>query len=141
MDGSPASVERALQVLAEQLPEEEKGTAGLVGWMFLTALHHNTEDGLNEIAHVQDQQPQGEALEARDHQLEEVLTALYHNSEETLAGIAQVRDQVFQWEALEAPVHLLEDEPHSGDSVAEADYASGDNVAPNPHAQPIRKQK
>lgn len=38
MDGSPASVERALQALAERLPEEEKATAGRVGWMFLMAL-------------------------------------------------------------------------------------------------------
>ncbi|KAF6372003.1 hypothetical protein mRhiFer1_009742 [Rhinolophus ferrumequinum] len=42
---------------------------------------------------------------------------------------------------LEARVHLLENEPHSGDSEAEVAHASGDNVAPNPQARPIMKQK
>ncbi|KAF6390316.1 hypothetical protein mRhiFer1_007890 [Rhinolophus ferrumequinum] len=103
MDGSPASVERALQALAEQLPEEEKATAGRVGWMFLTALSLNTENALNEMA--------------------------------------QVPDQVSRLEALEARVCLLEAEPHSGDSEAEAEEVSGDNVAPNPQARPILKQR
>ncbi|KAF6323400.1 hypothetical protein mRhiFer1_008377 [Rhinolophus ferrumequinum] len=116
MDGSLASVERDLQVLAEWLPEEVK-------------------------AQVWNQQPWGEALEARDRQREEVLTRVPHNSEETLAGITQVWDHVSRWEALEAWVHLLEDEPHNGDCEAEVDDASGDNVALNCHARPILKQK
>ncbi|KAF6302987.1 hypothetical protein mRhiFer1_008724 [Rhinolophus ferrumequinum] len=103
MDGSPASVERTLQVLAEQLPEEAKVTAGHVGWMFLTALSLNTENALHEMA--------------------------------------QVPDQVSQLEALEALVQLLEEGPHSGDSEAEAEEASGDNVVPNPQARPILKQR
>ncbi|KAF6293159.1 hypothetical protein mRhiFer1_009060 [Rhinolophus ferrumequinum] len=103
MDGSPASVERALQALVERLSEEEKATAGRVGWMFLTALSLNTENVLNEMA--------------------------------------QVPDQVSRLEALEARVHLLEAGPHSGDSEAEAEEASGDNVAPNPQARPILKQR
>lgn len=78
--------------------------------------------------------------EARDHRLEEVLTTMHHNSEEALAGIAQVQDHVTQWDVLEAQVHLLEEEPHSGDSEAEADDTSGENVAPKPHAWPILKQ-
>ncbi|KAF6323411.1 hypothetical protein mRhiFer1_008388 [Rhinolophus ferrumequinum] len=135
-------MERALQVLAEQLPEEAKGTASRVGWMFVTALHRNMEDMLNEIAQVLDQQPQWEALvEGWDCQLEEALTALCHNLEEALAGIAQVWEKVFRWEELEAWVCLLEEEPHNGDSEAELVVASGDNVAPNPQAQPILKQK
>lgn len=69
MDGSTASVERALQVLAERLPEEAKGTAGHVGWTFLTALLRNMKDTLNERAQVPDQQPRQEALEAWDCQL------------------------------------------------------------------------
>ncbi|KAF6280987.1 hypothetical protein mRhiFer1_009347 [Rhinolophus ferrumequinum] len=71
MDGSPARVERALQALAERLPEEEKATAGRVGWMFLTALSLNTENAPNEIAQVPDQVSQLEALEARVPLLEE----------------------------------------------------------------------
>ncbi|KAF6390299.1 hypothetical protein mRhiFer1_007873 [Rhinolophus ferrumequinum] len=141
MDGSLASVERAVQALAEWLPVEVKGTAVYVGWMFLTTLCNNMEDGLNEIAQVPDQQPWGEALEAWDCQLEEVLTTVHHNSEEALAGIAQVQDQVSWWEALEARVRLLEEEPHSGDSEAQVEEASGDNVAPYPQASPILKQK
>ncbi|KAF6364704.1 hypothetical protein mRhiFer1_009829 [Rhinolophus ferrumequinum] len=103
MDGSPASVERALQALAERLLEEVKATAGCVGWMFLTALSLNTENALNEMA--------------------------------------QVPDQVSRLEALEARVRLLEEGPHSGDSEAEAEEASGHNVAPNPQARPILKQR
>ncbi|KAF6298834.1 hypothetical protein mRhiFer1_008889 [Rhinolophus ferrumequinum] len=103
MDGSPASVERALQALAEQLAEEEKATAGRVGWMFLTALSVNTENALNEMA--------------------------------------QVPDQVSRLETLEARVRLLEEGPHNGDSEAEAEEASGDNVAPNPQARPSLKQR
>ncbi|KAF6298832.1 hypothetical protein mRhiFer1_008887 [Rhinolophus ferrumequinum] len=103
MDGSPASVERALQALAEQLAEEEKGTAGRVGWMFLTVLSLNTENALNEMA--------------------------------------QVPDQVSRLETLEARVCLLEEGPHSGDSEADAEEASRDNVAPNPQARPSLKQR
>ncbi|KAF6390376.1 hypothetical protein mRhiFer1_007941 [Rhinolophus ferrumequinum] len=103
IDGSPASVERALQALAERLLEEAKATAGCVDWMFLTALSLNTESALNEMA--------------------------------------QVPDQVSRLEALEARVRLLGEGPHSGDSETEAEEASGDNVAPNPQAQPILKQR
>ncbi|KAF6361748.1 hypothetical protein mRhiFer1_009974 [Rhinolophus ferrumequinum] len=103
VDGSPASVESALKALAERLPEEEKATAGHMGWLFLTALSLNTENMLN--------------------------------------GTAQVPDQVSRLEALEARVRLLEEGPHSGDSETEAEEASGDNVAPNPQAQPILKQR
>ncbi|KAF6384944.1 hypothetical protein mRhiFer1_008805 [Rhinolophus ferrumequinum] len=103
MDGSLASVERTLQVLAERWPEEAKGTAGHVGWMFLTTLSLNTEDALNEIA--------------------------------------QVPDQVSQLETLEARICLLKEGPHSGDSEAEAEEVSADNIAPNPQAWPILKQK
>ncbi|KAF6333334.1 hypothetical protein mRhiFer1_008111 [Rhinolophus ferrumequinum] len=71
MDGSPASVERALQALAERLPEEAKATAGRVSWMFLTALSLNTESVLNEMAQVPDQVSRLEALEARVRLLEE----------------------------------------------------------------------
>ncbi|KAF6390278.1 hypothetical protein mRhiFer1_007853 [Rhinolophus ferrumequinum] len=141
MDVSSAIKERALQVLAQQLLEEVKGTASCVDWMFLAALRCSKEDMLNEIAQVLDQQPQGEALEAWDCKLEEVLTELCHNSEEALAGIAHMRDQQSLWEVLEAQVHMLQEEPHSGDSEAEADNVNGDNVAPNPHAWPILKQK
>ncbi|KAF6344942.1 hypothetical protein mRhiFer1_010306 [Rhinolophus ferrumequinum] len=103
MDGSPASVERALQALAERLPEEEKATAGRVGWSLLTVLSLNTENALNEMA--------------------------------------QVADQVSRLEALEARVCLLEKGPHRGDSEADAEEASGDNVAPNHQAPPILKQR
>ncbi|KAF6298848.1 hypothetical protein mRhiFer1_008903 [Rhinolophus ferrumequinum] len=63
MDGFLASVERALQVLDEQLPEEASGTAGHVSWMFLAMLRHSMEDALNEIVLIQDQQSQWKALE------------------------------------------------------------------------------
>lgn len=55
---------------------------------------------------------------------------LCHNSEETLAEIAPVHDQQSCWEALEARIRLLEKEPQSGDSEAEADDASGSDLAP-----------
>ncbi|KAF6323410.1 hypothetical protein mRhiFer1_008387 [Rhinolophus ferrumequinum] len=67
------------------------------------------------------------------------LTALSLNMESALNIMAQVPDQVSQLEALEARVRLLEEGPHSGDSEAEAEEASGDNVAPNPQARPILK--
>lgn len=50
MDGSPASREKAVQVLSEQLPEEEKVFAGHVSWLFLTALHHTMEKAPAEAA-------------------------------------------------------------------------------------------
>ncbi|KAF6278118.1 hypothetical protein mRhiFer1_009402 [Rhinolophus ferrumequinum] len=70
-----------------------------------------------------------------------LLTALSLNTENTLNEMAQVPDQVSQLEALEARVRLLEEGPHSGDSEAEVEQASGDNVAPNPQAWPILKQR
>ncbi|KAF6390382.1 hypothetical protein mRhiFer1_007947 [Rhinolophus ferrumequinum] len=69
------------------------------------------------------------------------LTALSLNTENVFNEMAQVPDQVSRLEALEAWVRLLEEGPHSGDSEAEAEEASGDNVAPNPQAQPILKQR
>ncbi|KAF6278129.1 hypothetical protein mRhiFer1_009413 [Rhinolophus ferrumequinum] len=68
------------------------------------------------------------------------LTALSLNTEEVLK-MAQVPDQVSRLETLEAQVRLLEEGPHSEDSEAEGEEASGDNVALNPQAQPILKQK
>ncbi|KAF6284459.1 hypothetical protein mRhiFer1_009222 [Rhinolophus ferrumequinum] len=131
VDGSWASVERALQVLAEQLLEEAKATTSCVGWMFLTALSLNMENALNEIAQVQDHHPRWEALEARDHQLEEFLTTLCHKSGEALIEAAQVQDLQSLGEMLEAWVLVLEEELHSGDSEAEADDTSGSDVAPD----------
>ncbi|KAF6298841.1 hypothetical protein mRhiFer1_008896 [Rhinolophus ferrumequinum] len=73
VDGSLASIERALQVLTEQLPEKVKSTAGHVGWMFLTMLHRSMEEVLTKATQIQDRQPRWEALEVRVCQLEEKL--------------------------------------------------------------------
>ncbi|KAF6278130.1 hypothetical protein mRhiFer1_009414 [Rhinolophus ferrumequinum] len=69
------------------------------------------------------------------------LTALSLNTESALNEMAQVLDQVSRLETLETRVCLLEAGPHSGDSEAEAEEASGDKVAPNPQARPILKQR
>ncbi|KAF6284457.1 hypothetical protein mRhiFer1_009220 [Rhinolophus ferrumequinum] len=69
------------------------------------------------------------------------LTALSLNTESALNERALVLDQVSRLEVLEARFRLIEEGPHSGDSEAEAEEASGDNVAPNPQAPPILKQR
>lgn len=73
VDGSPASIGKALQGLNEQLPEKVKVAASLPSWMFLTALHPSMEEALAETAQVQDLRSQQKALESRVRQVEEKL--------------------------------------------------------------------
>lgn len=52
VDGSLANIEKALQVLTEQLPGKVRGSAGRVGWMCLNVLHCMKEEVLAEVARV-----------------------------------------------------------------------------------------
>lgn len=89
LESSPASIEKGLQALREQLLEKGKAAAGCVGWVFLTALRCTEEEVLTKAARGRDLQSQEEALEAWALQLEEKLCGTGFETEAPLESSAE----------------------------------------------------
>lgn len=94
MDGSPASIGKALQVLNEQLPEKVKVAASLPSWVFLTTLHRSMEEALAETARVQDLRSQQKALESQVCQVEEKLRGRGSEAEAPPESLAEDMGEV-----------------------------------------------